>query len=122
MTTITNTGPNPSDHLGMDTGWRMCEWLDLTNVATQGAFVDVSGWLIASVEWKGTFSNAAQFDIQGTNFPESPPGSPSTITVFSATAAGLITTSPLACRAIRPVLTSGGDGSTDVSCRVLLVR
>jgi hypothetical protein len=106
---------------GVGAGSRIITWTGLTTANNAGDYIDVTGWLIASVDWQGVFGAAGNFALNGTNFRVSPPVG-TALSVFTATAVGLISPSPLSCALIKPVLASGGDGTTLVNCAVMLVR
>lgn len=113
MATIINVGPNQ----------QTIQW-SITQAAPNGDFVDVAGWLIASVDWEGTPGGSSPaFTLNGANGASVPSaGGGTAIAAYNASAAGLIAGSPNACRWIAPTLATGGDGTTAMTCTVLLVR
>lgn len=106
---------------GVSAGSRIITWTGLTTANNAGDYMDITGWLIASIDWQGVFGAAGNFTLNGTNFMVSPPVG-SALSVFTATAVGLIAAAPLSCAMIKPVLVSGGDVNTLVNCAVMLVR
>lgn len=100
----------------------LVQWTGITQAAPNGDWVDIAGWLISSVDWEGTPGAAPALQLQASNGNTFPEATQSALTQYSASAAGLIAGSPNAVVGIRPALASGGDGTTNMSVNVLLVR
>lgn len=97
-------------------------WTPLTTTNTDGAWVLLPNYPDKTVQVYGTFGAAATVVLQGSN-ETGAPSNPITLTdqsdnAISKTAAGieLVAQNPLK---IRPLLASGGDGSTAITVKLV---
>lgn len=98
------------------------QWTGITQAAPSGDYVDIGSWLISSVDWEGTPGATPTLQLQGSNATTPPAGASTALSQYTASATGLIAGNPNACRFIRPALSAGGDGTTNISCTVYFVR
>lgn len=122
MATVTHI---KQENTNQGLGYKVLTWAGISQANPTGDYADATGWVIASVDWEGTPGATPVFDINPSNNTSSGAiTSGGTITQFHATAVGWIgcgNNTIAACK-IRPVLTSGGDGTTNITCYVHLVR
>lgn len=104
-------------------------WTPLTTTNVDGGAIEMPGSADRTIQFTGTFGASATVILQGSNFPAPVASTDAdwfTLTdpqgnAISKTAAAGEAVLELT-RWIRPKLTSGGDGSTAIGCRLLVKR
>lgn len=119
--------PNASPIYDYKRGFIIINWLNIPN-ANQGDPFEITGFLVASLDWQGTLGVGFSARLEGTNDPAGNPAVWGVLPNTTVTAAGLLIPSgtssvgdyPIFCRYIRPNITAG-DGTTNMSLRAMVV-